>query len=146
MMRTYYIYWMKEAAIAMKEDTNERKAMEFMRKILCDTCENELALMQKNLTKCIPIRTIRNFLKHMMHSNTYYLYHEENTTIYLDETSKASMCFDKRKMVLHAVGSREVELIWFEQLRQFAPTFFVYEANGSLCGWLSPQTQIKNYV
>lgn len=145
-MRTYYIYWMKEAVTRLlTQDINDTKQKESMEHVLCGELYKNPFFAEKSYTKCIPTRTLRNFFKHMMHSNAYYLYHEENSTIYLDETTKACMKFDKQKMILHAVGNREVELIWFEQLRQFAPTFFVYEVGGNLCGWLSPKTQIKIY-
>lgn len=144
-MRTYYIYWMKEAVCGNFRSETDR-ILENLKTAFCKENKQIDTVHEKRFTKCIPSRTMKNFFKSMMHSNAYYLYHPDNTTIYLDETTKASIKFEDEKIILHAVGSREVELIWFEQLRKFAPTFFVYEVSGTICGWLSPNKEVKNYV
>ena len=143
-MRTYYIYWMKE--MVFNHYANQDDLFKFFKQTLCNDVSTINKTIEKKITKCIPARTIKNFFKSTMHSNTYYLYSPEHTTIYLDETTKAALYFENHRMILTAIGSREIELIWFDQLRKFAPTFFVYEMNGSTSGWISEPKEQKNNI
>ncbi|MDF2946079.1 MAG: hypothetical protein K0S51_758 [Bacillales bacterium] len=144
-MRTYFVYWMKEDVL-LQYFGKEALIYNLLTE-LDNSDPYQKMLLEKQIsfiTKCMPVSTLQKFLLDAMDSGLAFNFDKDNFSISLTNCDgSASLSFHSNYLTIKANGSKEAEIIWFEKLRKFAPSFFAIQSGHNLCGWLSPLKQRK---
>lgn len=95
------------------------------------------------ITKPIPTLYIQQKIKQALKHNKGFSCHKHTNLIELKSGAKAELMIDSQSIFVTANGAPEVEMMFFEVLRQCAPTFFAFSVEDHRYGWLKPIQPLK---